>query len=288
MKKAWKCCIINLQQWKANPKYVLYFVYVMLIMWGTTHGLPRYADSLGYPWITPWLLPLFLRVVRIYPLLLIGFLILICDLPLRTGQQQFVLLRVGKRSWLYGQLLYLLLICLSFSALLWVSSWIFYFPKLEWTSRWGKIIVSLLPDSHNAVGPYGYLEASIDVLKNTNGLKATLWTLGMQTLVCYFLGLLIMLLNLTAHRGLGVFFAAGLILFSFLVRFFAGFTDKLRYLIWISPVSWIDRSMVGHVNQNLPSHTCVVLMTLGLCIILIVILRQNIHKFKINLVEGVM
>lgn len=286
MKKAWKCCKINFLQWRANPKYLLFFVYLVLIMWGTTHGLPQYADALGYSKITPWLLPLFLRVNRVYPLLMTGFLILICDLPIRTRQQQFVLLRAGKRAWLNGQLIYLLVLCLCFSSLLWISSWFFYFPRLEWTPRWGKIIVSLLPDSHNAAGPYGYLEASIDILKNTNGLKSTIWTLGMQTIVCFFLGLLVMLLNLTAHRGTGVFIAAGLILLSFFVRFFAGFTDKLRYLIWISPVSWIDRSMIGHANQNLPSYNCAVLMVFGLCFFLIAILHRNIHRFRIIFVEG--
>lgn len=273
MKKTWKCCLINLQQWRSNPKYVLFLVYLLLLMCSATHDFSAKADALGYAKITPWFLPIGVSSARLYPLLLLGFLILICDLPLRTSQQQFVLLRTGKRTWLSGQLLYLLLICVFFSVLLWVSSWLFYATRLEWTSRWGKFLRSTWQGSH--------------VFINSDGLSATLWTVGMQTLICYFLGLLAMLLNLCASKGIGIFLDAGLILFSFLVRLYAD-AGNMQQMIWISPVSWIDRSLMGHTNQNLPPAIYGVGMGAALCLVLIGILYGSICKYNLELNEGVM
>ena len=62
----------------------------------------------------------------------LGFVLLLSDAPFRSRQQQFVLQRVGKRIWAAGQLLYLFLACLVFTLLLWVLTWIFLLPRLEW------------------------------------------------------------------------------------------------------------------------------------------------------------
>ena len=45
-------------------------------------------------------------------------MLLISDAPFRNRQQQFILLRVGKRDWMGGQLLYILFTSVAFTAVL--------------------------------------------------------------------------------------------------------------------------------------------------------------------------
>lgn len=59
-------------------------------------------------------------------------MLLVSDAPFRNRQQQFVLLRVGKGAWIGGQLMYILFTSVVFTAALWLLSWIFLLPNLEW------------------------------------------------------------------------------------------------------------------------------------------------------------
>jgi hypothetical protein len=278
--KALRCCKLSFLQARRNPKFLLCLLFLILQMWQIFHGFPAYARALGWPHISPWTLPLLPGVRDRYPVVMLAFLMLVSDLPLRTAQQKMVLQRIGKQSWIRGQLLYLLGLCLAFTLVLWILSWIFFVSMANWIPRWGKVLTTVSRHTMPIPEP---IEVSPDILRNTDGLQATLWTAGMQVMVCFFLGCLVLLCNLWTRHGVGVLAAAGLVLLSFFIRVWANdFYGHQVWLLWLSPVSWVDRSVMGHVNQNLPSFTYGTVTLIFLCLAGAGLAVGTIHRCSVE------
>ena len=134
MKEA-KIVGINFRQWIISPKNLDALICLTLYTYDQLHGMTNFARTFDCK-VAPWLLPFFLCTAhRFLPIMLL-FLLLISDSPFRTRQQSFVILRTGKRVWLRGQLLYLLLISVGYAALVWVLSWVWYLPEISWETTW--------------------------------------------------------------------------------------------------------------------------------------------------------
>lgn len=275
-----KCCKMNLSQWRIHPKYLLCFLYLVLDMWHLTHGFLPYAREIGEP-ITPWILPLLPGYKTRYPIVMLAFVMLISDAPFRNEQQRLVIQRTGKRQWILGQILYLFLLSVIFTAVLFVLSWIFLLPRLQWNTQWGTVLETACryPDAYSVTPP---ILPSFDILRGCTGLEATLWTMGVQVLICFFLGLLVMVCNLYTRQMVGIAVATALVFFSFFVRSFSNMNEYFRFLSWISPMSWSDRSLMGFTNMYLPPYSYGVYMPLILCTALIVLVVTTIHRKDVD------
>ena len=53
-------------------------------------------------------------------------------------------------------------------------------------------------------------------------------------------------------------------------------------MLWISPLSWLNRSLMGHTNRNLPSYSYAVGVTVGLSALLGVVLIATIHRLNLE------
>lgn len=276
--KALRCCKINFLQIHRNPKYVVFLVLMVLQMWNLTADYGNYAKAIGYPHIAPWLLPGIVAFRQYYFFFLMTFLLLVCDAPFRNAQQQLVIQRVGKRNWIIGQLLFVLALSVGFTLLLWVLSWIFYFPMLEWTPSWGKVLRS---SSVRQSAHFFAIPMSPDVMRNANGLEATLWSAGMQTMVCFFLGCTLLLFNLHGKGFVGFFLGTVFALMHYFLRSNLRMWRFPSWLTWFSPVSWIDRSMMGHSEKGLPPFTYGACMICLLCAVEVILAVCTIHKCDI-------
>lgn len=281
--KALKCCKINFLQIRTNWKYWICLAFVVLQMWSITGDMGAYAQALHYPHVAPWLLPHLPAFIQKYTVLLIIFLVLVSDAPFRTAQQQLVIQRVGKRKWIIGQLLFLFAMSVLYSLLLWLLSWIFYAPMVEWTPEWGKVIFSstnydLTSGITEMVSP---VIITKEILMNTTGLAATAHMVLVQALVCFFLGGLILICNLWLRSGVGPFLSGTFVMEAFFLRANAMWNDHPTWLTWASPVSWVDRSMMDHTNQGLPSSAYGLWMIAALCLAEVLVVVGTIHKCDI-------
>ena len=182
----------------------------------------------------------------------LGFVLLLSDAPFRSRQQQFVLQRVGKRIWAAGQLLYLFLACLVFTLLLWVLTWIFLLPRLEWGWDWGPVLTTV---AASGISPeYGVWGLEYECMRNVAPLAATAWVFGMMVGVSFLLGEIMILCNLWLKKGIGLAVVTSFALLPFLVVITANTPYAARKLLWISPLSWLNLSLMGQPNQGLPSY----------------------------------
>lgn len=198
--KLLRCCKLNVLQWRIQPKYFLCVVFLTLHMWNLLHGLNDYATALGYR-IHPWIFPFLPDTNWNFTVMLLLFVLMICDAPFRNGQQQFVLLRVGKQRWIAAQLLYLLFLSVLFTVFLWVLSWVFLWPNLEWAGDWGKVLQTAARTG--AHGDYANVILSPQMIKGTTPAVVTVWTGCMMIGVCFLLGEVVLLCNLWCQKGLG-------------------------------------------------------------------------------------
>jgi len=268
---------LNFFRWSSDPKYPVVILYMLLYSYEHLHGLAAYARDLGVP-IAPWVLPFMpCRGAWFLPLML-GFPLLVADAPFRTGQQALVTQRTGKRAWLAGQLLYLLILSVGFAALMWVLSWLWLLPELSWSGEWGAALVNA---TINYMSPvyHIWMDFPYGVVKNTDPLPVTLWCAGAMAAVCYLLSVIVAACNLWLRKGWGTAILAIISAISLIPDFNVANPGPIRYILWLSPLNWMDYSLMGHAEQYLPSHafaiwcpialggalSAVLLLTIGKC-----------------------
>lgn len=267
---------LNFFRWRSEPKYLVAVLYLILYTYSRVRGMADYARALGST-ITPWLLPFLPGSGASFVPLILAFVLLIADAPFRTGQQKFVILRTGKRAWICGQLLYLLAVSVGFTLLLWVLSWLWLLPELTWSRSWGAVLTtSALTGGHAEFGVY--LNIKYDVMKNTDPIAVTAWCMAAMTAVCYLLGVIMAACNLWLKKGWGTIIVSALVLMSVIPSIFSQEPGMIKKLLWISPVTWTDRSLMGHVGQGLPSYSYAILAPLVLGTGLSIWLVKTIHR----------
>lgn len=167
-------------------------------MWNLTHGyadLSRQLDTM----VQPWLFPLFPGSVSFFMPVYLSFVVLISDAPFRSRQQQFVLLRAGKRNWIMGQLLYIVMLSVVFTAALWFFSWVFLIPRVRWSLNWGPILTTVATRNLNL--EIALMPVSYEIMMNVTPLAATAWAAFMMIGVNILLGEIVMVCNLWAKRA---------------------------------------------------------------------------------------
>jgi len=160
-----------------------------------------------------------------------------------------------------------------------VLSWVFLWPNLEWAGDWGKVLQTAARTG--AHGDYANVILSPQMIKGTTPAVVTVWTGCMMIGVCFLLGEVVLLCNLWCQKGLGTAIAVGLVIVHSVIRMFSYF----RYYhvwTWFSPVSWMDYSLMGHTNQNMPSYAYGIGMVLGLSILLGTLSIATVHQCKID------
>ena len=277
--KLLRSCKLNLLQWRINPKYLAIFLYMALYLWYVTHGYVDFCRDVDRS-IRPWIFPLLPGTPGALITVYLGFVLLLSDAPFRSRQQQFVLQRVGKRIWAAGQLLYLFLACLVFTLLLWVLTWIFLLPRLEWGWDWGPVPTTV---AASGISPeYGVWGLEYECMRNVAPLAATAWVFGMMVGVSFLLGEIMILCNLWLKKGIGLAVVTSFALLPFLVVITAHTPYAARKLLWISPLSWLNLSLMGQPNQGLPSYGFAVGVTVGLSVLLGILIVGTIHRCNLE------
>lgn len=270
---------INLLRWSSDPKYPAVLLYTVLYMYQLIGNVSGYAQELGVK-IHPWLFPFLMRNGNVICPLMLGFMLLISDAPFRNKQQQFVLLRTGKYTWMGGQILYLLMLSAVFTALLYLLSVVFTLPEMKVSTEWGSFLTTIAVNS--LPGNYGAVDASYGVIRNATPIEVTLWSTASLTMVCFLLGLVMLLCNLWTGKGVGTTICSAIVIMPLLTQAFQNTPYIYRYLTWISPMNWPDRSVMGQTGQNLPSYAYGIYMPLILSLILALVAMATVHRCNLD------
>ena len=270
---------INMLRWLSDYKYLAVLIYMVLYMYQLIGNVSGYARELEVK-INPWLFSFLLRNGNVICPLMLGFVLLIADAPFLNRQQQFILIRTGKYTWMGGQIIYLLLLSIIFTGLIFLLSVLYTFPEIQLSTEWGSFLTTLAVDG--LPGKYGTLDASYSVIRNSTPIEVTLWSWTSLTLVCFFLGMLMLLCNLWTRKGIGTSIVSAAVIMPLLTQYFQNTPYIYRYLTWVVPMNWPDRSIMGYTGQKLPSYAYGIYMPLTLSLILVVIAMATIHLCNLD------
>lgn len=262
---------LDFLHWRSNPKYLTAILYLLLYSYDRVHGLANYAAELASP-ISPWVFSFLPCMGASFLPIMLGYVLLVSDAPFRTRQQRFVMQRTGKRAWIAGQLMYILEISVGFTILLWIFSWIWLLPQLEWSWDWGTVLrTAALNGVPSTFGVY--MEIPYAIIKNTNPIAVTLWCASSMIAVCFLIGVIMAACNLWLHKGWGAIFIVALTAISLVLDVSAQNPGPIRFILWVSPLNWLDYSLMGHTEQYLPSHAfgilCPAVLGVGMSILML-------------------
>ena len=254
---------VNFYMWGANWKMLtIYIVMQVFSIWNLSGVLDFAASScMG---VVPWILPHY-YVMPIMQMVF-GFLLIsyFSDAPFYNRFTPFQQIRVGKRDWINGQILYILEASLAFVFLQLLSILLPILPQLAITGKWGRLI-TYLAYHPNAPSEYGIqitgMAFSEYLVENFSAVKLTLLCIGLLWAVSVFLGFLIFSIQIIFGNRSGML-AAGLLVF---LAYFSNMWGEVfwgYHIFWFSPVNWISPLYVDlKGNGEMPGlwYVCMVL-----------------------------
>ena len=238
---AQKCATVNFRKWTVTPQiWVTAVVIAIFGVWNLGWVL-QYSYASGIR-ITPWLFPHFFFIPIMQ--LVYGYLTIVffAEAPFRDSFSQFMEVRVGKKVWIYGQLLYIVEAAFIYVLYYMVISVVMVLPRIYISGEWGKAIEQLCYDrqiisSYGIVG--GGFSFSADIIENMTPLQAMFSALLMLWLVSVWIGVVIFFLHIVLKKGAGIALAG---FFVFLAYFsnYAGWLMFGNKLFFFSPINWIS------------------------------------------------
>lgn len=239
VKNSFCCCGILLRREFGSPK--LWLVLVMMVVFSFYNYSPlcTVAEFYQVP-VTPWVYPFFLS----FPTMLVvnsGLcLLLFSDVGETDGYTELMIARAGRRAYITGQLLWVLLMSFLYAAALWALSILFILPEMNWDWDWGVLLHTLAESSGQVQAQTG-VSLSIIVPQETlalfTPLQATVMSLLCVWLAAAFTGVLICFFRVYVSRSAGIF-AAGIFVCMTVFSVSIGVLTFGYWLQYLSPLSW--------------------------------------------------
>ena len=239
------CLGVNFRKWLVNPRIYALAIFIIAFLIYHQSGLSQFAGAHNQG-VTPWVFshlttPPVLQVFATFAIILFS------DAPFEDKHVPFLMIRSGRRNWIIGQLIYILIASLIYTLFVFIISILALLPNLELSMEWGIVIQTLASGSQ--------LPANVTVFANPHllttftGIEATLLSLGLFWFVSSFIGILISFFNIVVGKTTGLI-ASGFVLF---LSFFTIIEARLALGHWVSylsPVSWMSLSALDWNDPN--------------------------------------
>jgi len=122
--------------------YTLEAIIVAFSIWNFS-WISDYASAVGFA-SSPWVFPFLLTTPIMFPIYGCLTILLFCNAPFTDSHTQFLMIRVSRRNWVIGQLLYIIAAAFVYTAFFIVASMLVLIPNLQLTIDWGAVLKTLL------------------------------------------------------------------------------------------------------------------------------------------------
>ena len=292
LRKSLRICGNGFRKWPSNLRVWSVFVLIAVCFFYALQGVRRLAieQNLG---VTPWVFPFDMQGGSLSILIYLAFILLFCDAPFLDTQAPYAIIRTRRRNWIGGQCMYIISGSGVFVIGVYALSVLCCLPNLGFSSDWGAVLRMLTnvasgDFAQQYIPPFGP-NYNMNTIRSYTPLQGVLLCLVLFWLICCFLGLLLLVLNLRFPRTIGVLVAA---CFVFL-DFFSGQFSKIQGLLgsriyFFSPVSWSDlANLKSNSSLPLPSASYAVVVLLVLIALLIVFAMLEIRNKDIEVLPEV-
>ena len=171
-------------------------------------------------------------------IIFIAVLFAFSNLPIKYPIPYYSLIRAGKRSWLFSQLLYVIVVSILLMGFIIIISIITFKGHMFYGTEWGKIINSLLTGTFQTEFSIE-INISPNVLAEFTPAAALVWTILSTTIMFIIFGFIMVLMNLAINEFAGIVINGIMIFMNMLCELFSSF---LKY--YYSPLSWCSLSVI--------------------------------------------
>lgn len=224
LRSAWN----NFRKWGSNYRILVILLSVLVFTFIRTDYIRSYAQEQGLS-VTPYFFAFQFDDGITRMLFYFGLVLLFCNAPFTDAHQMFVLIRIGRRRWFAGQILYIFLATLCYFFVIAAVGALIFVPRLGFSTDWGSVF-RICAEDNMLVGVYMHKE----IIEHYTPITACLLTYIMNVGVGLLLGLVIFYGNMFRSRIFGPAVAGAWIVFSNMV-------DNLYLPLsmqYISPLHW--------------------------------------------------
>lgn len=238
VKKIWAVIRGNLSVCFRTPRFYIAVILVAILFQQMTGPIRTFCAQTGYA-VTPWLFPHFMGEHYIQNIFSLGIVLIFCDAPFIKNNTPYVILRTGRRKWLWSQIGYIVVNSFLYCAALYMVSLILVLPYLTIDGGWGKVIGTLAQT--NAFYQVGTIRMDYQLIVGFEPWQATFLSVAMGVAVCTFIGLLMMCINLFGHIYLGPVAGAAVAFTPYLADIFS----DMYAGYYVAPPAWMEITMLG-------------------------------------------
>lgn len=270
--KVFLIAVYHIRKWAANPRVYLIALMILLYLHSILSPVVSFCMQGGYT-VSPFLFPYILSHTTSVMIFFFGIVLLFCDAPFVELDQPYLILRSGRTTWLWGQMLYIVMGSLIYIAFFFAATVLILSPCLEWGATWGKVVGTFAQTTvsldHGITIPF-----SSTIYHGYSPLGAMLTSFLNSLLVASFLGFLMFLVNLKLSRFSGILLSCLLILWQAAVtKTWTGFTR-------FSPLTWVSLSQIDITGSTLYPSQPYVLACLGVLLAGLLFLCTCVMKHK--------
>ena len=268
-------CVINIKKWFTNPRIYILGLIMGLVLICYSYDYYKVSSEIGYG---VNILGLFVSVYGGAPgftriMTLFGSVLLFCDAPFMDENQQFVYLRLGRKRWVAGTIIYVFVASFIYTLYLILALALGVLPNIGISAEWGELFEVTSINS-------GIIKAGITqkVLMDYSVLTGFLYMFGAVFLSCVIIGLVMYIVALFAKKGECILVGCGIIIIEGVGLYF---TENISNILFhISPLSLMQIWCLddGSGNSYYPDMNFGIVFYVGLTIVLLLI-GMTVSKF---------
>lgn len=270
----------NFKKWTVNPRMYILLLMLVMYLYSRLSTINDFCAAFDYK-IAPHILPFLMDEGNAVMLIMLGAVLLFCDAPFIESEQPYIIMRAGRRAWLCGQFVYILLASALYFLVVALLCMVILLPNLEFTAGWGKVINTFsqttVAAQHRITIPFARA-----ITNRFVPLEAVVRCFLNSWLVASMLGALMFFVNLNISRTAGAVSGAGLVLWNMV-------TYKTNPVaVNFSPVSWVSLSRMDYDGSTAyPSNAYIWCLLVGLLLALIFCTWLTMRRRNIDVLKSV-
>lgn len=200
-----------------------------------TSSIKKFSEAVQIK-TSPWIFPFLMQQSYIQMIFLAGVVLLFCDAPFINRGSSFEMIRAGKRKWIIGEIIYVLLLSGIYTLAIIFLSVGLLIPRIDLLNEWGKVLGTLAQTNAAEVFGNSYIKLDYGIMIKYSPCEAMFYSFLIAWCVSFLVGMFIMFLNLLLKRVPG---AIGGMMIALLSYFQKNFSN-LYTMSFFSPASWMD------------------------------------------------
>ena len=126
-----RVCQIRLRKTFTTPRFYVALLWIAILFHVMTAGIRGFCEQTGVD-VTFWMLPFMTRYNGDQIIIVLGALLLFCDAPFLEPNSGWQILRAGRKSWFWGNMLYIVVVSFFYTICLSMIPVLLVFPNVGW------------------------------------------------------------------------------------------------------------------------------------------------------------